>query len=161
MNNEFLSSLHLVDILSDWFSFTTVNHKDIDAIGTHHKILNKIYKDLLNNQDTILIIADTSIKNNVAILVSHIQKGHNIVKKCVYHVMNVNYTEAKLFAIRCRIDLVRKLYKALKVVIITNTIPAIKKIFDTLAYLYQLHLIIISKNLREFFNKNPNNLISF
>ena len=75
--------------------------------------------------------------------------------------MNVNYTEAKLFAIRCRIDLVRKLYKALKVVIITNTIPAIKKIFDTLAYLYQLHLIIISKNLREFFNKNPNNLISF
>jgi len=36
-----------------------------------------------------------------------------------------------------------------------------KWIFDTSVYLYQLHSIIISKNLREFFNKNPNNSISF
>ena len=36
-----------------------------------------------------------------------------------------------------------------------------KWIFDTSVYLYQLHFIIISKNLREFFNENPNNSISF
>ena len=36
-----------------------------------------------------------------------------------------------------------------------------KWIFDTSVYLYQLHSITISKNLREFFNKNPNNSISF
>jgi len=49
LNKEFLPSLHLVDIFSDQFSFTTVNHKDTNTIITYHNRLDKIYEDLLNN----------------------------------------------------------------------------------------------------------------
>jgi len=62
---------------------------------------------------------------------------------------------------RYRIDQAIKIYDTLKIIIITDTIPAAKQIFDTLVHLYQLYLITISKNLREFFNKNTNNSISF
>ena len=103
LNKEFLPSFCLVDIFSDQFSFTTVNCKDTDIIRTHNR-LNKVYENSLNNQDTILIIVNTSVKNNITTLVSHIQKSHNIVNKCVHHTMNVNYIEAELFAIRYRID---------------------------------------------------------
>lgn len=116
---------------------------------------------MLNNQDTMLIVANANIKNNIAILVSHIQKDHNIINKFIYHAMNVDSTEAELFTFRCGIDQVTKLHNVLKVVIIINTILAAKKIINTSTYLYQLYSIAISKSLREFFNKNPNNLISF
>ena len=50
--------------------------------------------------------------------------------------MNVNFTEAKLFAIRYEIDQVIKLHDASKIVIITNTIPAMKQTFDTSIHPY-------------------------
>ena len=88
-----------------WSIFFTIVHlKDTNVIRTHCNRSNKIYEDLLNNQDTILVITNTSVKNNIAISVSHIQKGYNIVNTCVYHTINVNFTKAELFAIRCRID---------------------------------------------------------
>jgi len=65
--------------------------------------------------------------------------------------MNVNFTEAKLFAIRCEIDQVIKLHDALKIVIITNTILAMKQIFDTSIHPYQLHL---KRVLGNFSTKN-------
>ena len=91
----------------------------------------------------------------------YIQKGHNIINKSVHHTINVNFTEAKLFVIRYRIDEAIKIYNTLKIIIITDAISAAKQIFDTSVYLYKLHLITTSKNLREFFNKNPNNSILF
>jgi len=75
--------------------------------------------------------------------------------------MNINFTEAELFAIGCRIDKATKLHDASKTVIITDAIPAVKQIFDTSIHPYQIHLIAISKSLREFFNRNPHNSISF
>ena len=102
-----------------------------------------------------------SIKNNVAISVFHIQKSHNIISKSVHHAINVNSTEAELFAIKYRIDQATKIHNASKIFIITDTIPAAKWIFDTLIHPYQLHLIALLKSLREFFNKNSDNLISF
>lgn len=47
------------------------------------------------------------------------------------------------------------------IVVITDAIPATKWIFDTFIHPYQLHSIIISDNLRNFFNKNSNNTVSF
>jgi len=49
------------------------------------------------------------------------------------------------------------------IIVIIDTIPATKHIhiFDTFIHLYQLHSTAISNNLRDFFNKNSNNLISF
>jgi len=72
LNIELLSSFRLVDIFPDYFYFILVNYNDIDALKTHHFRLDRIYKDSLNNQDTILIIVDASIKNNVATLAFYI-----------------------------------------------------------------------------------------
>ena len=72
--------------------------------------------------------------------------------------MNITSTEAKLFAIRCGINYTIHLQNIKCIVVITDAIPAIKQIFNTSVYWYQLHSITISKNLRDFFN---NNLIKF
>ena len=81
---------------------------------------------MLNNQDTILIITDASVKNNIATSVSHIQKDYNIIDKYIHYTMNVNFTEVELFAIRYRIDQVTKIHNALKLVI-TDAILAVKR----------------------------------
>ena len=47
---------------------------------------------------------DASVKNNIATLISYIHRGQEIIAKSVYYTMNITSTEAKLFAIRCRIN---------------------------------------------------------
>ena len=143
----------MIDTFSNQFYFLSVNQKDSDTLRTYHNRLNNIYEDSLNNQDTILVIMDASIKNNVATSVFYIWKDHNIIIKSIHYTMNVNSTEVELFAM--------KLQDVSKVVVITDAIPATKWIFNTSIYPYQLHFITILENLREFFNKNPNNSISF
>ena len=43
----------------------------------------------------------------------------------------------------------------------TDAIPTARRIFDSFIHPYQLYSIIISKDLRAFFNKNSNNSIIF
>jgi len=45
--------------------FLLVNQKDSNVLISHYNRLNNTIKNLLVNQDTILIIADASIKNNM------------------------------------------------------------------------------------------------
>jgi len=52
----------------------------------------------------MFIISDASVKNNIAISISHIQREHDIVMKSIYYAMNISFTEAKLFIIRCGIS---------------------------------------------------------
>ena len=75
--------------------------------------------------------------------------------------MNVMSTEAELFAIRYSINCATQMQDVAHIIIIMDAIPAIKHIFDMSIHPYQLHSIVISNDLRGFFNKNFNNLISF
>jgi len=109
----------------------------------------------------MLIIADASIKNKVATLVSHIYRGQEIIAKFIYYTMNVTSIEAKLFAIRYGINCVVQLQDIAHIIVITDVISATKQIFDTSVHPYQLHSITISKNLMCFFKKNLNNVIAF
>jgi len=52
----------------------------------------------------MVIISDTSVKNNTAILVLHIWRDQEIITKTVHHTMNVSTIEAELFTIRCSIS---------------------------------------------------------
>ena len=70
-NTELFPGFCLVNNFSDCFSFHSFNQKDPNIIITHWNKLNSIYKDSPTNQDTVLIISDTSVKNNVAISISH------------------------------------------------------------------------------------------
>ena len=56
-----------------------------------------------SNLSIVIVVFDTSIKNNVTISIAHIHSFSNPLKKTLYHAINVISTEAELFAIRCGI----------------------------------------------------------
>ena len=72
LNRVLFASFCLVDTFPNHFSFHLVNQKDADAKIAYQNKLENIYKDFSINQDTILIISDASIKNNIATSVSYI-----------------------------------------------------------------------------------------
>jgi len=98
--------------------------------------LENIYRISKNNPNTLFIVSDTSIKNNIAISVIHIWREQALVTKTTHHVMNVTSTEAKLFAIRCGISQVTYIQDILQIVIVTNAILATKRIFNTSCHPY-------------------------
>ena len=75
--------------------------------------------------------------------------------------INVMFTEAELFAMRCGISQASQITRYYIYYCCYYTILAAKRIFDTSLYLYQLNFIIISSDLKKFFNKNSSNMISF
>lgn len=161
MNKKLSPGFHLINTFPNNFSFISVNQKDTNALQTHYNKLDNIYEDSPTNQDTIFLITDTSIKNNVTTSMSHVCQGHNIINRSIYHIMNINSVEIELFSIRYRINQAMKQQDALKIIVVTNAIPIAKCIFYSSIHLYQLHSIAILKSLRNFFKKNPNNLNSF
>jgi len=161
LNRELSLGFCLVDTFPDHFFFYIVNHKSAEARIVHQNKLKNIYMKSFNSHDTMLIITNASVKNNITTTILHIQRKHRIIMKTVHHTINIMFTKAKIFAIRCGISQVSQMQDVTCIVIITDTIPAAKRIFDTSLYLYQLHSITISSNLRKFFNKNSSNSISF
>ena len=75
--------------------------------------------------------------------------------------MNITFTEAEYFTIRCSISQSSQIQDVIYIVIVTDTILAVKHIFNTTLYPYQLHSITIVSNLRKFFNKKFSNTILF
>ena len=71
------------------------------------------------------------------------------------------FTKAELFAIRCSISQASQIQGVTYIIVVTNVILATKRIFDTSLYLYQLNFIVISNNLKKFFNKNLSDIIIF
>ena len=161
LNKELFPSFHLVDNFPSYFSFYSVNWRNTNAKAAYWNKLNDIYKIFSINQNTILIISDMSVKNNIITLVLHIWRKHKIITKTIYYTMNILSIKAKLFAIRYSISQATQMQDVEYIVIITDAISGAKWIFDLSVYPYQLYTIIIFSNSRNFFNKSENNSISF
>jgi len=73
--------------------------------------------------------------------------------------MNVNSTKVKLFTISYEINHATHLLDINHIITITDAISAVRQIFDMSIHPYQLYSIIILKDLKKFFNKDPNNII--
>jgi len=73
----------------------------------------------------------------------------------------ITSTEAELFAIRCGINQACSKNNISKIIIITDSIHAAKKIFESSSHPYQLHMTSILQELCRFFAKNQNNSIKF
>ena len=144
LNQKLSFSFCLIDIFSSCFYFNSANCKDTDAKFTHQNKLKNIYKSLSNNQDTVLIITNISIKNNITILV---WREYEIIVKTIYYTMNILSIEAKHFAIRYSISQVFQIYNISYIVIIINTIYTAKYIFNMSIYSYQLWSITVSKEV--------------
>jgi len=150
----------IIDNFSDRFSLL-VNRKEKTKINNRALELNEIVLQASSSPHIALVITDASIKNNIATSVSHIHSMNSPLTKTAHHASFVTSTEAELFAIRCSINQACSKENILKIIIVTDSIHAAKKIFDSDSHLYQLHSIAILCKLQEFFNSNPNNTIEF
>jgi len=75
--------------------------------------------------------------------------------------MNMTSTKAKLFTTKYSINYAIQLQNIHQIVVIIDTISVAKQIFDSSVYSYQLHFIVILRDLKEFFAINSNNSINF
>ena len=97
---------------------------------------------------TAIVVSNASIKNDIATLILHIHICDQSLVKTVHHVAFVTSTEVELFAIRCGINQACNKENISKVIVITDSIHAAKKIFNTKSHLYQIHTLVILNELR-------------
>ena len=90
------------------------------------------------NSKSVIVILDTSIRNNVAMSISHIHSSLNDIKKTIHHAVNIASTEAKLFAIRCGINQAIQILEATHIIVVMNAIYVAEHIFYFTIHSYQL-----------------------
>ena len=108
-----------------------------------------------------IIISDMSIKNNVATSITHIYTSDKPLMKTIYYAVHVTSTEVELFTIRCGINQSLSVNNIFKIVVITDSIYEVKKIFDLSVHPYQTQLVAILLDLYKFLNCCEINSIEF
>ena len=161
LNHKFSLDNRIIDIFPNYFLFHPMNRKSKNSIKTYLCKLNDITLYLSTDSHLIIVVLDASIKNNVITLISHIHVHNSSVIKMIHHKVNITSTEAELFVIRCSINQAIYLPNINQIIVITDSIHATKRIFDSLSHPYQLHLSAISCKLRDFFKRDNNNYIEF
>ena len=144
LNKEFYLGNRLVD------SFSSCNKADysLEESKSHYcSLLDNIVLNTSSDPSTVIVVSDTSIKNNVTISIAHIHSFSNPLKKTLYHAINVTLTEAELFAIRCGVNQVTQIPGTSCIIIVTNTLYAVQRIFNSIIHPYQIQVIAISKDL--------------
>jgi len=123
--------------------------------------LDSIVIEVSSSQSIAIIASDASIKNNITISISHMYISNQSLIKTLHHTAFVTSTEAEMFAIRYSINQATSKINISKIVVITDSIHAAKRIFDPSSHLSQNQSVAILGDLRHFFSKDPNNLIEF
>jgi len=108
-----------------------------------------------------LIITDASIKNNIATSILHTHIDNKPITKTLHHAVNIMSTEAKLFVIRCGINQATNSNNVSKIIIVTDSIYAAKKIFDLTFHPFQSHAVSIFNKFQSFFSHHQENVIEF
>ena len=116
---------------------------------------------LSSSPSMALVVTDASIKNDIATSILHIHIANLPLTKMVYHAAFISSTEAELFTIRCGINQACIKENISKIIVITDSIHAAKKIFDSKLHPFQTHTSAILSELCHFFNVNQENSIEF
>ena len=161
LNLEFFTSSHILDNFPDCFSSNLVNKKEKDKDKICAQELDDMVLRISPSHQTALVVTDASIKNNIAISISHVHIANQPLTKTVYHAVFITSTEAELFTIRYNINQACSKDNVSKIIIITDSIHAAKIIFDSKSHLYQSHTAVILSELWGFFNANCDNSIKF
>ena len=159
LNLEFNLDSRIINIFPDQISFNLANKAKNESLCSHQ--LNDMTIQSSISPHTAIVVSNANIKNNIATSVSHIHICDQSLVKMVHHTAFVTSTEAELFTIRCSINQACNKANISKVIVITNSIHAAKKIFDTKSHLYQIHMFVILNELRQFFTKCQENHIEF
>jgi len=156
---EFNPGSRIVDLFPDCFSFNLASKEKNNK--KHSQQLNEMTLQSSSSPHTAIVVTDASVKKDIATSISHVYMCNHPLTKMVHHAAYITSTEAELFAIRCGINQACSKKDISKIVIITNSIHAAKKIFDSKSHPYQLHTTAILQELHWFFTKDQNNSIKF
>ena len=147
LHQEFTPGFRLSDIFSDCFSFNLANKKEKDKDKIHVQELNDMALCISSSPNTALIVTDASIKNDIATSILHIYQANHPLIKTVHHAVFVISSEAELFAIRCGINQACNKEDVSKIFVITDSIHAVKNIFNSSSHPYQLYFMAILSEL--------------
>ena len=150
-----------MDNFSDHFSFNLVNKKEKEKDRIRTQELDEMVLRTSSLPHTALVVTNASIKNNIATSISHVHIANHPLTKTVHHAVFVTSMEVELFAIRCSINQACIKENVSKVIIITDSIHAVKKIFDSKSHFFQSHTGVILSELQGFFNSSRDNSIEF
>jgi len=150
-----------MDNFSDHFSFNLVNKKEKEKDRIHTQELDKMVLHTSSSPHTVLIVIDTSIKNDIVTSILHMHIANHPLTKTVYHAVFITSMEAELFAIRCGINQACIKENVAKIIVVTDSIHTAKKIFDSKSHPFQSHTVAILSELWGFFNSSRNNSIEF
>ena len=98
-------------------------------------------------QSIAIVASDASIKNDIATSISYIYVTNHLLIKTLHHVTFVTSTKAKLFAIRCGINQATSNSNVSKIIVITDSIYAAKRIFDLSSHPFQNQSVAILGDL--------------
>lgn len=135
-SSEFSSKDRLIDKFSSYFSFHSSNRKSKENLKTCFHNLNNITLQTSANSQSVIIVLDSSIKNQVATSIAHIHVYNSLVIKMIYHAINVITTKVKLFTIRCGINQATCFSNISQIIVISDSIYTARRIFDSLLHSY-------------------------
>ena len=161
LHPRFSPSNRVIDIFSNHFSFNLFSKQKDDSLQMHIHQLDSLAIESSSVPSHTLVIIDASVKNNIATSISHMHIHNKPVIKTLYHVVHVTSTEANIFAIRCSISQATSHNEISKIIIITDSIYAARKIFDPTSHPYQVHAVSILIELHNFFLCHQENSIEF
>ena len=156
---ELSPGFQIMDIFSDRFSFNLCMKGKSNKLCIYQ--LNSMVIKASSLQSIAIITSDASIKNNIATSISHMHIFNQPFIKTLHHAAFITSTEAEMFAIRCDINQATSKTNISKIVIITDSIHATKRIFNPSFHPFQNQSMAILGDLHHFFTKDLNNLIEF
>ena len=159
LHSELSPGLRIIDTFSNQFSFNLSNKWKNDKNCLHQ--LDSIVIESSSMTSTAIIVIDASIKNNIATAVLHMHIPNRPLSKTRHHLTFVMSIKAELFAIRYDINQVSLIDNISKIIVITGSIHAARKIFNISPHPYQIHTTAILEDLCTFFSKNSINSIEF
>jgi len=148
-----------MDNFSDHFSSNLVNKKEKDNFCVQE--LDEMVLQISSSPTTAFVATNASIKNDIVTSVSHLHIANHPLVKTVHHAAFITSMEAELFTIRCGINQAYIKENMSKIIVVTNSIHAAKKVFDSKLHPFQSYTTAILSKLRHFFNKNHENSIEF
>jgi len=154
----FLGS-RIVDNFPDQFSFNLANKGKNDKL--HFQQLDNIVLQSSSSPSMAIIVTDASIKNIIATFISHVHLVDHPLIKTVHHAAFVTSTEVELFTIRYSINQACNKENVSKIIIVTDSIHTVRKIFDSKSHSYQIHTTAILSELCCFFVISQENFIKF
>ena len=133
-HSELTSGSRIMTTFSDRFSFNLYMKEKSDKSRIQQ--LDSMVIEASSSQSTAIVASDASIKNDITILISHTHISNQSFVKTIYYTIFVTSIEAEIFVIRCSINQAIVKPNVSKIVVITNSIHAAKRIFDPFSHLF-------------------------